>query len=403
MFAMCSSSIQFVTAPASRIQPAYSLAIPALLLHTGAVAFLRGATVDLTGCRFGRLVVLRRYKKKDPKYKRRFWLCQCDCGKQKVAHTSSLRKLDCRSCGCLSVGAHKTELAGQKFGRLLAVDYAHTSKSFRKAKSGSAWWNCKCDCGKSAVVTSHALRSGGTRSCGCLQREDTHRRLTINMAGQKYGRLTIIKEAPKEEGRGGSVRWVCKCDCGTECVKNGSSIREGWTKSCGCLIGEHKRKKFGESDFNSIFRGYQEGAKSRRLQFSLTFEQFRQLTSCSCYYCGAPPSNRRKRCSNSYGQLPYNGIDRKDNSLGYTVDNSVPCCKNCNYGKRTQSHDEFILWVRRVCSHTLHHSIKPMGSTLTHFTEPNAPKFFNHNHQLTTGSLLLLAAGTPDENSSNNV
>ena len=42
------------------------------------------------------------------------------------------------------------------------------------------------------------------------------------------------------------------------------------------------------------------------------------------------------------------GIDRKDNTLGYTLENSVPCCPTCNFAKRGLSVIEFIEWARRV-------------------------------------------------------
>lgn len=56
----------------------------------------------------------------------------------------------------------------------------------------------------------------------------------INMVGKKYGKLTITKELP-ERNKNGHIMYECKCDCGN--VKNilGASIRDGKSKSCGCL------------------------------------------------------------------------------------------------------------------------------------------------------------------------
>jgi hypothetical protein len=53
------------------------------------------------------------------------------------------------------------EIAGLRFGRLIALVYDAKSQS----------WNCLCDCGKQTSALSHNLRSGRTRSCGCLHRE----------------------------------------------------------------------------------------------------------------------------------------------------------------------------------------------------------------------------------------
>ena len=56
---------------------------------------------------------------------------------------------------------------GNRYGRLLVISGAGVDKSRR------AIWVCVCDCGKETVVRGGDLRSGGTLSCGCLQREKT--------------------------------------------------------------------------------------------------------------------------------------------------------------------------------------------------------------------------------------
>ena len=57
------------------------------------------------------------------------------------------------------------DLKGQTFGRLTVISFSH------KDKRGKFFWNCKCICGKEKVIRGEKLRSGNTRSCGCLQRE----------------------------------------------------------------------------------------------------------------------------------------------------------------------------------------------------------------------------------------
>lgn len=59
---------------------------------------------------------------------------------------------------------------------------------------------------------------------------------TIDMTGQKYGKLTAIKRVPKPEHIKSRVAfWLFKCDCGKEVVLNGSNVRSGNTTSCGCM------------------------------------------------------------------------------------------------------------------------------------------------------------------------
>lgn len=59
----------------------------------------------------------------------------------------------------------RIDLKGQKFGRLLVVDFVSNNKY------GEPMWRCVCDCGCEAVVRSGNLRSGNTKSCGCEQKE----------------------------------------------------------------------------------------------------------------------------------------------------------------------------------------------------------------------------------------
>lgn len=61
---------------------------------------------------------------------------------------------------------NRLELKGKKFGRLFILGAAD-----EKIKGRNRWWNCLCDCGSNTKTTSHALRSGKTKSCGCLRHE----------------------------------------------------------------------------------------------------------------------------------------------------------------------------------------------------------------------------------------
>lgn len=63
----------------------------------------------------------------------------------------------------------------------------------------------------------------------------------IDITGNKYGRLTVISF--QKTGKDRSAKWLCKCDCGNECVVDGYRMRSGKTKSCGCLSSETARKK----------------------------------------------------------------------------------------------------------------------------------------------------------------
>ena len=95
---------------------------------------------------------------------------------------------------------------------------------------------------------------------------------------------------------------------------------------------------------------YKNHARSRDLQFSLTETECEALFGEPCWYCGIEPSNISGRSENN-GSFTYNGIDRVDNSQGYTPANVVTCCKQCNSSKSDLSLNEFLDWIKRVGKH----------------------------------------------------
>lgn len=79
-------------------------------------------------------------------------------------------------------------LTGQRFGRLVVTGKAEHDKH------GHACWNCICDCGKEIAATSSNLKSGNTKSCGCLHNEKLSKRNaeTKTTHGMTRTRLHII-------------------------------------------------------------------------------------------------------------------------------------------------------------------------------------------------------------------
>jgi hypothetical protein len=69
------------------------------------------------------------------------------------------------------VGRPRINLVGQKFGRLYVVE-----KTEEKTKDGLVFYKCLCDCGKKKLICHSNLRSGNTKSCGCLNSENAKKR-----------------------------------------------------------------------------------------------------------------------------------------------------------------------------------------------------------------------------------
>lgn len=119
--------------------------------------------------------------------------------------------------------------------RLTVIGEAKTNKY------GYAQWLCQCDCGNTIVVTGKHLRTGNTKSCGCLQKEimrERHRSKHIDMIGQTYGYLKVLDYgdyAIKPDGRK-DQKMKCQCElCGTIIEVRSSDLKLGNQISCGCI------------------------------------------------------------------------------------------------------------------------------------------------------------------------
>lgn len=223
---------------------------------------------------------------------------------------------------------------GNVYGRLAVMERAE------QGGSGHVAWQCRCECGNVKVVAGAALRGGRVRSCGCLR--------YLDEIGHVYGKLTVVGYIA--ERRNGNVMWLCQCECGNEQAVRGSSLRGGWTKSCGCLKSERPSLPNHEAAFNRVVASARHQAGKRGLEWSLTNEQVRTLHAQLCYYCGAEPSNVSHRLGHGRGYV-YNGLDRLYNDRGYTPGNVVPCCKICNTAKWQMTPEQFAEWVAGVYKH----------------------------------------------------
>lgn len=151
------------------------------------------ALKNLVGQRFGKLVVIERAE--NDKHGNVRWLCRCDCGNETVVISGHLKSGATQSCGCLAKERASErrlqDLTGQRFGKLTVLSYDHINRG------GFACWCCLCDCGNETIVPSGALKSGNTRSCGCLHAEASPKNLPPpkhGMHGSKiYRTWTNIK------------------------------------------------------------------------------------------------------------------------------------------------------------------------------------------------------------------
>lgn len=166
---------------------------------------------------------------------------------------------------------------GDRFGRLIVLSYTD-----RPGKKGE--YKCQCDCGKITYPKTWALKTGRSKSCGCLMRDMISDRFKLP------DNLGFIKE---------------------------------------------------------LYRNYKSSAKRRDYAFEINLEDFKSMIESHCYYCGDLGSLSTYGYHKSI-EYKYNGIDRMDNNLGYVNGNVVTCCKICNNSKSTLSIVEFKNWIIKI-------------------------------------------------------
>lgn len=109
---------------------------------------------------------------------------------------------------------------GKRYGKLTVLKFDGIKKHY-------AYWLCKCDCGNKCSVNGYQLRIGRITTCGCGNK-------IKDETGNKYGLLTVISFDGLDNQ--GNAKWKCQCKCGSIISVRGYKLRNGWTKSCGCLV-----------------------------------------------------------------------------------------------------------------------------------------------------------------------
>ena len=137
----------------------------------------------------------------------------------------------------------KIDLVGQRFNQLLVL-----RETSMRSSSGSIIWECKCDCGNITYVDGRHLRSGHTKSCGCLSKQlnsNFGNKNSYDLTNKTFGELLVLY--PTTVRKFNNIVWHCKCSCGKECDVDTTSLTSGNTKSCGHLsYTDLSGKKFGK-------------------------------------------------------------------------------------------------------------------------------------------------------------
>ena len=120
---------------------------------------------DLTGQIFNALTVIRDSGKR--KNRKILWECQCQCGNIVLRTGTILKNNTFHSCGCMDNYKQINDMTGQKFGKLTVIAPNFLYKKERGLNtSGTMYWDCICECGKTTTVSRSNLINGATTSCG---------------------------------------------------------------------------------------------------------------------------------------------------------------------------------------------------------------------------------------------
>lgn len=123
----------------------------------------KNAIIDLVGQKFDKLTVVKLLEEKGPTGQA-MWECVCDCGVIVKRRGTDLRYRNTHSCGSATCMGIEKDMTGMVFGKLTVI----SKSDFKNSYSNHTYWNCKCECGNDCVINGHNLRSGQTKSCGCL-------------------------------------------------------------------------------------------------------------------------------------------------------------------------------------------------------------------------------------------
>ena len=108
-------------------------------------------------------------------------------------------------------------LTGRRFGKLLVIEQRGVNNFH------NALWLCRCDCGNEIIVRAGDLKSGNTKSCGCVKKND--------LTGRRYGKLLVQKRLDTRDH--GETWYRCVCDCGNIVEARQSNLLKEHNLSCG--------------------------------------------------------------------------------------------------------------------------------------------------------------------------
>ena len=211
-------------------------------------------------------------------------------------------------------GHRRLDLTNDRYGRLVVIAPGPDVPKHRK-------WHCRCDCGRTSLVFAGALRSGKTRSCGCLHREIVRKR-------RKHEGLS-----KKEINRAASARLRDRRKLNGVCMLCGHARPKDQCTVCqACLDRQKEYNKSRRSQRNAAHTKY------RRKLRAAAFDAYGG-PRCACCGESTPEflgidhtqgdgNKHRRQIGNKGGHSMYLWLKKNGYPEGFQV-----LCHNCNFAK----------------------------------------------------------------------
>ena len=246
----------------------------------------------------------------------------------------------------------KLKYIGKTFGKLTIKEIIPFYKKVRNTQQID--YRCKIHCGycdKENIASLYRVITYKTKNCGCqnlVRLKGLDNKKCKNLTEQRFGNL-VAKEIDKSKTS--RIHWKCLCDCGNFISVATKHLTGHLTKSCGC-------RHFLKGKESNSWKGYEEisgqywgrvirGAKSRKLDFSITLEEAWEKAL-----------KQNKKCALSGVDLIFGrssnrnaSLDRIDSSKGYTPENIQWVDKKVNEIKSDMDEEEFIIWCKRISNY----------------------------------------------------
>jgi 5-methylcytosine-specific restriction endonuclease McrA len=209
------------------------------------------------------------------------------------------------------------DLTGRRYGKLIALhpDGQDSRKRF--------YWLCICDCGNEVKVKSNNLRTGNSKSCGCVKKELG--KSVKDLTGKVFGELTVL-ERDMSRTDGGKVYWLCKCSCG--------EVVSVWRAH---LLNKHSVK--------CAIRGRHTTSNSAKMAF--WSETVKRRDDYICQKCGFVGDDNTIHAHHILSFTKYPEL-REDLANGSCL--CVPCHKQFHneYGVMRNNKDDFVAWLNKA-------------------------------------------------------